>query len=179
MFFHSHKSNQNSPTNPFAVLLILTDMRHTQGKRALSRRLPVKLSNRQTRRHENRTDGHKYGGGRKYAILRPSGKSRMKAYPDFCFPPAIPQSAACARPAGRVRPGRENLAKRHRGFVRQNTSNSGKKRPEAPFPAAFHRPENLFAARKFRLCGKKKISFSKEIRFLPHKNARHGGEMLV
>ena len=163
MFFHSHKSNQNSPTNPFAVLLILTDMRHTQGKRALSRRLPVKLSNRQTRRHENRTDGHKYGGGRKYTILRPSGKSRMKAYPAFCFPLPSRKARPAHGPTAGVRPGRGNLAKRHPGFVRQNTSNSGKKRPEAPFPAAFHRPENLFAARKFRLCGKKKISFSKEI----------------
>ena len=163
MFFHSHKSNQNSPTNPFAVLLILTDMRHTQGKRALSRRLPVKLSNRQTRRHENRTDGHKYGGGRKYTILRPSGKSRMKAYPAFCSPPCHPAKRGlrtARRPASG--PGGKTWQNVIAVLYGKTLQIAGKNAPKPRFPPlstvlkiSLRQENSVFAARRKFLSAKK------------------------
>ena len=92
------------------------------------------------------------------------------------LPPATGCRADGCRP--RVSQAGERLAKRQSDFVRGNSPNRKKKPSEAPFFPAFHTPGNFFAARKFRLCGKKEISFSKEIPFLPHENGHRGGEML-
>ena len=62
-------------------------------------------------------------------------------------------------------------------FVRVKASTRRKMRAEAPVPSVFQPPENFFAARNFRLCGKKKVSFSKEFAFLPHKSRLPAREM--
>lgn len=53
-----------------------------------------------------------------------------------------------------------------------------KKPSEARIFLPFRPAGNFFAARDFRLCGKRRISFSKEISFCAHKNAGSGTEML-
>ena len=137
------------------------------------------LSKRQNRHRENRADGRKVGGGWKFANLAGLLEGRMKAGSLFsatlCRPPrdAVRTGAA---PASAGREGR--LAKRQTDFARRRPPTRRKKPPEAPFFPAFHTPGNFFAARNSRLCGKKEISFSKEILFLPHENGRRSGEML-
>ena len=136
------------------------------------------VSKRQKRPRENRAGGSKGGDGRKCANLAGLRECRMKAGIPFpatlCRPPrdAVRTDAA---PASAGRGGR--LAKRQSDFARGQPPNRKKKPPEAPFFPPFHTSGNFLAARNSRLCGKKGISFSKEIPFLPHENARRGGEM--
>ena len=101
-------------------------------------------------------------------------ESRRPVFRDT-LPPAAGCRADGRRP--RVGPCGERLAKGQMDFARGKPPTRRKTPPEAPFFPAFHTPGNVFAARNSRLCGKKQISFSKEIPFLPHKNARRGGEM--
>ena len=91
------------------------------------------------------------------------------------LPPATGCRADGCRP--RVSQAGERLAKGQMDFVREKSPNRRKKPSEAPFFPAFHTPVDFFAARNFRLCGKKEISFSKEIPFLPHKNGCKSGKM--
>ena len=139
----------------------------------------VILSKRQNRPREKREKGRKDGGGRKYANPAGIQECRMKAgkrvSATLCRPPrnAVRTDAAPASARGG-----ERLAKRQSDFARGKSPTRRKKPSEAPFFPAFHTPANFFAARNSRLCGKKKISFSKEIPFSPHKNGYCGGEML-
>ena len=120
--------------------------------------------------------------GRARAEMResrgPAGMQDESRRPVFrdTLPPATGCRADGRRP--RVGPCGERLAKGQMDFARGKPPTRRKTPPEAPFFPAFHTPGNVFAARNSRLCGKKQISFSKEIPFLPHKNARRGGEML-
>ena len=138
----------------------------------------VILSKRQNRHRENRANGSKGGDGRKHANLADLRECRMKGGSLFsvtlCRPPrdAVRTGAAPAS-AGRGR----KPAKRQTVFARGRPPTRRKKPSEAPLFPASHAPGNFFAARNLRLCGKKEISFSKEIPFLPHENARRGGEM--
>ena len=50
---------------------------------------------------------------------------------------------------------------------------------EAPFFPASRPVRDFFAARNSRLCGKKEISFSKEIPFCAERSGAETGEMLV
>ena len=108
----------------------------------------------------------------------PAGMQDESRKPGFrdTLPAATERRAASLLPRVSQRGGEPT--KRQSGFARGKSPNRRKKPPEAPFFHAFHTPGNVFAARNFRLCGKKKISFRKEIPFLPHKNARRGGETL-
>ena len=102
-------------------------------------------------------------------------ESRKPSFRDT-LPPDGERHADGCRP--RVSPRRERLAKGQMDVVRGRPPNRRKNPPEAPIFPVFHTPENFFAERNLRLCGKKKNSFSKEIPFSPHKNGYCGGEML-
>ena len=60
-----------------------------------------------------------------------------------------------------------NAAIRQPDSARFRLSSRRENPSEAPFFHAGKKPENRFAARNFRLCRKKDISFSKEIRLIP------------
>ena len=137
------------------------------------------LSKRQNRPRENRADGRKGGDGRKCANLAGPRERRVKAVARVCATLCRPWRDAVrtdAVPASSGRGG--SLAKRQAGFARGRPPTRREKRPQPRFFAFFHTPVDFFAARNFRLCGKKEISFSKEIPFLPHENGCYGGEML-
>ena len=136
------------------------------------------LSKRQNRPRENRADGRKGGDGRKYANLAGLRERRMKAgnriFATLC---RLTSDAVRTDTAPASAKREKKLAKRQSGFARGKPPIRKKNPPEAPFFLAFHTPGNVFAARNFRLCGKKEISFRKEILFLPHKNRAKSGEM--
>ena len=154
-------------------------VRHPSGSPAGDGNPKYILSKRQNRPRENRADGRKGGDGRKCANLAGPRERRVKAVARVCATLCRPWRDAVrtdAVPASSGRGG--SLAKRQAGFARGRPPTRREKRPQPRFFAFFHTSVDLFAARNFRLCGKKEISFSKEIPFLPHENARRGGEML-
>ena len=138
----------------------------------------ITLSKRQNSPRENRANEAGTGMGRKYGILANLRECRMKGGSLFsatlCRPPldAVRTDAA---PASAGRGGRP--AKRQTVFACGRPPTRRKNPSEASFFFDFHTPENCLAARKSRLCGKKGISLRKEIPFVPHENARRGGEM--
>ncbi len=137
----------------------------------------VILSECQNRGRENRADGGGTGRGRKRAILAAWREGRMTRISRFRFRPVAAGEDLCGQPAGRVSRAGDCRTKSQPDFVRMKAPNRQERWPEASFFPAFHTSGNFFAARNLRLCGKKEISFSKEIPFLPHENARRGGEM--
>ena len=154
-------------------------VRHPSGSPAGDGNPKYILSKRQNRPRENRADGRKGGDGRKCADLAGPRERRVKAVARVCATLCRPWRDAVrtdAVPASSGRGG--SLAKRQAGFARGRPPTRREKRPQPRFFAFFHTSVDLFAARNFRLCGKKEISFSKEIPFLPHENGRYGGEML-
>ena len=103
-------------------------------------------------------------------------ESRKPVTATFCRPL---RNAVRPESGPRVSPAREWLAKGQTGFARGRTpSRSGKSLPKPsssllPAPAG-----TAFAAKKFRLCGRRLISLRKAILFLPRKNTRRDGDML-
>ena len=136
----------------------------------------VKTSKPPPRESHGRKRGREWKERREsHGLTGMQDESRNRDSATLCRPPwDAMRTEATHASAGRG----GKCAKRQTFFARGRPPIRRKKLSEAPFFPAFHTPENFFAARNFRLCGKTQISFSKEIPFLPHKNGRCGGEML-
>ena len=113
------------------------------------------------------------GLGRKHAILVRCPEVRKTAVRPFSL------SSCAARPSPlRQPPPLPKAPSRFRATIcqpaleRKPTQNRNEKRRKAALFPAVERQIFRFAARKFRLCGKKFFSFSKEIQSLPRQNTR-------
>ena len=135
----------------------------------------VKTSKPPPRESHGRKRGREWKEIRKpRRLAKIQNESRESISATLCRPPCDVMRTDTAPASAREG---ERFAKGQMDFARGRPQIRSKKPSEAPFFPAFHTPGNFFAARNFRLCGKTQISFSKEIPFLPHKNARCGGEM--
>ena len=123
--------------------------------------------------------GTQGGDGRKYAILAALRQDSMTGIRPFRRHPDRRKPAPCGRHPPARQPSRLTGDNPSLAFRAPPRPVWKRKTARSPFFPASHTQENRFAARNFRLCGKKEISFSKEIPFLPHKKTGRGGEMLV
>ena len=119
------------------------------------------------------------GPGRNTRVWRGLGKAESHRPAARAFFLTAQRPAHAGNPGRRVRRERRNRTKRQPDFVRGKGQARRKNGPKARLPAAFQPPENFFAARIFRLCGKKKFLSAKKSRFWRTKKGIRGREMPV
>ena len=121
--------------------------------------------------------GMRRGTGEDTRFSRHYGDAGWHGFPASAF--VLPRRKRLCADKLRRRVGRKGKrrTKSQPDFVRSEAPSRREILSEAPVSLVFRLLGNCFAAGFFRLCGKKFISFSKEISFCAVKNGRRGREM--
>ena len=138
------------------------------------------VSKRQARRRENRVFRASGGGVREKARILRFGECRMSRFGGNRFLFGGPPAGGGARAVRGCRsPARKGFRNVSPVLSARRVRIGVKGASEAPFFPASRPVRDFFAARNSRLCGKKEISFSKEIPFCAERSGAETGEMLV